>query len=276
LSRLPLYEEDPMARIDQLLDRLWVDYRNLNPQAGAIHALLESRGEKVVNDHIALRTFNDPRIGLEALSAPFVREGYVPKGDYSFPEKKLDARHLEHPSGNFPRVFISELRVGAFSAGLHAVVKRLIDAMPAELPGRWDFPAAGRPWNVSWADYESLRGESEYGAWMAAFGFRANHFTVLVNELKTFRNLVELNAFLKANGFKLNSAGGEIKGSPEVYLEQSSTLADIAEVRFSDGAHQIPACYYEFALRHAMPDGKIYSGFVEKSADKIFESTHKR
>jgi hypothetical protein len=265
-----------MARINELLERLWIDYRTLNPQAGAIHALLESRGERIVNDHIALRTYGDPRIGLEALSAPFVREGYEPRGDYSFPEKKLDARHFEHPAGTLPRIFISELRLESFSADFQATVKRLIDAMPAGLPGRWDFPVAGRPWSVSWSDYESLRGESEYGAWLAAFGFRANHFTILVNELKSFKTLADLNALLKRNGYKLNSAGGEIKGSPAVYLEQSSTLADVAEVSFTDGAHRIPACYYEFALRHPMPDGRLYSGFVEKSADKIFESTDKR
>jgi len=265
-----------MARIDELLERLWTDYRTLNPQAAAIHSLLESRGERVVNDHIALRTYDDPRIGLEALSAAFMKCGYAPRGDYSFPEKKLEARHFEHPSGHLPRVFISELKLKAFSDAMRSTVKRLIDQMPGDLPGRWDLPVAGRPWNVSWADYELLRRESEYGAWMAAFGFRANHFTVLVNALKSFANLNELNEFLKQNGIKLNASGGEIKGSPEVYLEQSSTLADQADVTFSDGSHRIPACYYEFALRHKMPDGRLYSGFVEKSADKIFESTNKR
>jgi hypothetical protein len=149
-----------MARIDDLLERLWDDYRSLNPQAGAIHHLLESRGESVVNDHIALRTYNDPRIGLEALSAPFLRYGYIPKGDYSFPEKKLEARHFEHPKGNLPRVFISELKLGEFSDGLQSTAKRLIDQMPGDLPGRWDFPVAGRPWNVSWSDYELLRKEA--------------------------------------------------------------------------------------------------------------------
>ena len=265
-----------MQRIDDLLERLWIDYRTLNPQAEAIHALLQSRGERVVNDHVALRTYNDPRVGLETLSAAFIRHGYTPRGDYSFPEKKLEARHFEHPSGKLPRVFISELKLQEFSPALQSTVKRLIDQMPPELPGRWDFPVAGRKWNVSWADYESLRKETEYGAWMAAFGFRANHFTVLVNALESFADLSELNAFLKKNGFKLNSSGGEIKGSPEVYLEQSSTLADQADVDFTDGPRRIPACYYEFALRHKMPDGRLYSGFVEKSADKIFESTNKR
>jgi hypothetical protein len=29
-------------------------------------------------------------------------------------------------------------------------------------------------------------------------------------------------------------------------------------------------------LRHAMPNGQLYSGFVAESADKIFESTNAR
>jgi hypothetical protein len=265
-----------MPTIEALLDRLWNDYRVLNPQAGAIHALLEGRGERVVNDHIALRTYDDPRIGLPALAAPFVRLGYEPRGDYAFPEKKLLAKHYEHPSAKFPRVFISELKVGEFPEWFQMIVKRLIDQTPRDLAARWDFPVAARPWRVSWSDYEALRSQSEYAAWMAAFGFRANHFTVLVNELKTFPTLESLNDFLKQNGFPLNSAGGEIKGSPAVYLEQSSTLADQADVQFTDGVHRIPACYYEFARRHKLPDGTLYSGFVEKSADKIFESTDSR
>ncbi len=265
-----------MLTIAALLDRLWDDYARLNPQALAIHQLLQSRGERVVNDHIALRTYDDPRIGLGALAKAFTRCGYEKKGEYTFPEKKLLAQHFEHSDASLPRVFISELKVGEFSPGFAATVRRMVDQAPGDLPRREDFPVAGRPWRVSWNEYESLRKESEYGAWMAAFGFRANHFTVLVNALRTFATLQELNAFLKQHGFALNASGGEIKGSPDVYLEQSSTLADQADVEFLDGSHRIPACYYEFARRHAMPDGRLYSGFVEKSADRIFESTNKR
>ena len=39
--------------------------------------------------------------------------------------------------------------------------------------------------------------------------------------------------------------------------------------------HVIPTCYYEFALRHRDADGRLYEGFVAKSADRIFESTHR-
>ena len=78
---------------------------------------------------------------------------------------------------------------------------------------------------------------------------------------------------LKENGFELNNSGGEIKGSKEVLLEQSSTLADKIEVEFSDNKLIIPSCYFEFAKRYAMKDGSLYQGFVAQSADKIFEST---
>jgi hypothetical protein len=111
---------------------------------------------------------------------------------------------------------------------------------------------------------------------LAAFGFRANHFTVDVNALKTFDNLESLNSFLKANGIQLNTSGGEIKGSPRVFIEQSSTLSGEVTVQFADGAKTIPACYYEFARRYTLPNGKLFSGFVAKSADKIFESTDRR
>jgi len=265
-----------MANIHDLLSKLWHDYAALNPQARKIHKLLEARGENVVNDHIALRTFDDPRVNVDTLARPFTELGYVAKDTYDFPEKKLNARHYEHADDGMPKVFISELRLGGFSASLRSVVSDLLGQMPADLSKRWDFPVAGRPWVVSYAEYESLRSQSEYAAWMAAFGFRANHFTVLVNALKKFDSLQALNAFLKEHGFKLNASGGEIKGSPDVFLEQSATLADEADVDFTDGVHRIPACYYEFARRYPLPDGTLFQGFVAKSADKIFESTNKR
>ena len=111
---------------------------------------------------------------------------------------------------------------------------------------------------------------------MAAFGFRANHFTVLVNALATFDGLESFNAYLKQAGYQLNASGGEIKGSPEVCLEQSSTLADQVSVDFSDSVQTIPGCYYEFARRYPLPDGSLFGGFVARSADKIFESTNRR
>jgi hypothetical protein len=121
-----------------------------------------------------------------------------------------------------------------------------------------------------------LRDESEYAAWLYLFGFRANHFTVSINYLEKFSGIIEVNEFLKSQGFPMNDSGGEVKGSPEQLLEQSSTLADQLEVAFQEGTYRVPSCYYEFATRYKDANGKLFSGFIAGSADKIFESTDYR
>ena len=126
----------------------------------------------------------------------------------------------------------------------------------------------------SFETYKTLRTESEYAAWLYVNGFRANHFTVSVNHLKKFDSIYKVNAFLKHNGFLLNDAGGEVQGTPEQLLEQSSIKAGMVKFNFVEGEFEIPGCYYEFARRYPDKDGKLYSGFISKSADKIFESTN--
>jgi hypothetical protein len=149
----------------------------------------------------------------------------------------------------------------------------LCEQVPAGAADEPAFLFGGRPWDLPFASYQALREESEYAAWLAAHGYRANHFTVSVNDLPGFDSVAAVNAALKRAGYALNDAGGEIKGSPAVLLEQSSTLADRVPVRFSDGEQVIPGCFYEFACRYPQADGSLYQGFVEASADKIFEST---
>ncbi len=264
------------SELTTLLNRLWTDFSAINPQAKAIHSLLEERGEIVINDHIAFRTFSDPRVGIDVIARPFVEAGYTAKEKYQFKQKKLDARHYEHPDPDLPKVFISELRIKECSEFLQRCVLSMIDRISEEKFSDPEFCAIGRPWEISFADADLLANESEYAGWMAAFGFRANHFTVLVNSLKTIGSLEELNTLIKQAGFPLNAEGGEIKGTASDFLEQSSTLAPPVAVSFSDGEFQVPGCYYEFARRYPLPDGKLFSGFVTSSADKIFQSTDRR
>jgi len=92
--------------------------------------------------------------------------------------------------------------------------------------------------------------------------------------LKKFNTIEKVNELIKTEGFKLNSSGGEIKGTKAELLQQSSTMADSVKINFLEGQYEIPSCYYEFAQRFTDKDGKLYSGFIAKSADKIFESTN--
>ncbi|GGA63939.1 DUF1338 domain-containing protein [Neiella marina] len=257
----------------QIFDALWQQYLKVTPSALAIHQLL-SADSTIHNDHIALRTFNVKPVGLDALAAPFERIGYQAKGDYQFKAKKLRAKHYEHPDPLAPKVFISELLVEQCSAQLQAIVSSLISQLSEDLTDSASWVHSGRPWQVSTEQYHQLIDESEYAGWLAAWGYRANHFTVNVNKLRESPELAEVNARLQAAGFVLNGSGGLIKGSPAELLEQSSTMADQASCQFSDGELTIPSCFYEFAKRYPMTNGELYSGFVAASADKIFESTH--
>jgi len=263
--------------VNTLFENLWQNYLAVTPSAVKVHELLGStQKDDIINDHIALRTFNHEKIGLEKLAAHFLAVGYKECGEYHFEAKKLYAKHYEHPDTTQPKVFISELLVDKCSPELQAIVNDMVDSIDADTVTNDDFLYSGTHWQVSSDTYKKLLAESEYAAWMSAWGYRANHFTVNINELAKFENIEDVNQTLKEAGFALNTSGGEIKGSAEVLLEQSSTLADDFVVEFSDRRMSVPSCFYEFALRYNKPDGEIYTGFVAASADKIFESTNAR
>lgn len=259
----------------ELFDKLWNEYTMRTPSAQKIKDIFTQEGNTVYNDHVAFRTFDDERVNIDVLAVPFLKAGYIEKGDYTFEAKKLYAKHYEHATDkNAPRVFISQLKTKEFSFELQAEVKKMIDSIPAEQLQSGDLVFKGRLWEQpSLEVYEKLQEETEYAAWLYVNGFCANHFTVDINRLDTFASIQEVNEFLKQNGFKMNTSGGEVKGTPDELLEQSSVLADKVIVDFQETSKEITSCYYEFAYRYPMSNGELYSGFIASSADKIFEST---
>ncbi len=264
-----------------IFENLWTDYITLNPEAKRVHDLVldeEKRAgrniSRLENDHVAFRTYKHSRIGLLTFVKIFEKHGYSVKGEYYFKEKKLYAQHMESKSPDQPRVFISELLIENFDSLVAKTCEQVAEAIPNELLTQDRLLWSGRPWQASSETYQTLMKQSEYAAWVYAFGFRTNHFTVSLNHLKAFSDLTTLNTFLKGKGIPLNTSGGEIKGSKAVFLEQSSTLAEKVETKFIEKIEKIPSCYYEFAQRFNDSSGKLFNGFVEGSADKIFESTY--
>lgn len=264
-----------MITKETLFSILWDQYTDQNPSVKRVYDVFTQAGEEVVNDHIAFRTFDDPRVNIDVLSQPFIKAGYVEKGEYHFEEKKLFAKHYEFPGdARAPRVFISQLLLSHFSQSLQDVCKDCVDNIAQDILRSPELVYSGLVWGQpSFTTYDQLRKESEYAAWLYVNGFRVNHFTLSVNFMKHFNSLEKVNAHLKENGFLLNDSGGEIKGSAQELLEQSSTKAEMIQFDFTEGEREIPGCYYEFARRYPDADGSLYSGFIAKSADKIFEST---
>ncbi len=257
-------------------EALWRDYVEMTPRVAKIRSLFSEDNPALTNDHVAFRTFDCEPIGLERLERHFLSMGYRRLAPYHFVEKKLDAWGYVPQDPEQPRVFLSALRVGELSAQARGIIERLCASIdPARIEDRSVFHA-GVLWSMpSWEEYQLLQAESDYAAWLAAIGLRANHFTISVNSLRSPNTLEGVIERVEAAGFSMNSAGGKLRGSPLEGLEQASTLADRIRVRFGDGSErEIPSCYYEFARRHPGPDGELFSGFVAASADRIFESTH--
>jgi hypothetical protein len=264
--------------LKSIFNRLWIDYISQNPSAGKIYNLFLQEGEEVVNDHIAFRTLGYPEIDIDVLAQPFLSNGYVAKGEYFFKEKHLFARHFESERDiKAPRIFISQLILSECSRFIQNTLNDARSEASRHKYSAEDLIFSGSLFRqLSYPVYTNLLEESEYAAWFYVFGFRANHFTVSINSLKTYNNISAVNELLKKNGFLLNDSGGEVKGTRADLLQQSSTLADKVTVKFLEGSFEIPCCYYEFAQRYPDSNGKMYNGFVAKSADKIFESTNFR
>jgi hypothetical protein len=240
---------------------------------------------------------------------------YKERDKYHFADKQLDAIWLEPPETEgrkcdqvAPKIFVSELILKTFAPEFQKIVTDATSQVKAspvakirELSQKAvagdqksadllveecvSFLSGGAPWaRPSFESYEVLRKDSEYAAWTLLFGFNINHFTVSVQLMKTFTDIHGLNKFIQTDlGIPMNTTGGITKGTPELRLEQSSSLAVQLPVRFQNGSRTLPYAFVEFAYRWPLegkkPDGmwhSYYQGFVVNNADKIFESTNVR
>jgi hypothetical protein len=260
-----------------------------------------ARAEDIENDHIAFRTMGVPQLGIQSLEKVFLHLGYVRRDQYSFKEKKLDANWYAPPAATYPRIFISELRVGDLSGEAQRIIRSYtdevrsdpVDALNLDNGAAVDAFLHTPLWRTpTWADYERLQSESEYAAWVIYNRYYLNHFTVSVHNLPAGYDTVErFNNFLKRNGFRLSDSGGEIKVSGDGLLLQSSTVAEMVDAEFqaSPGkteTHRISGSYVEFAERRPLlqfahlPRNELRrehrrDGFETANADKIFESTYR-
>lgn len=207
----------------------------------------------------------------------------------------MDAYWYAPPDEKFPRIFISELRVGDLSENARKIIHSYTDEVksdPVDQLHLKDPVSVGnflhKPlWRIpTKADYLALLEESEYAAWVIYNRYYLNHYTISVHYLKEgYNQLTQFNDFLERNGIKLNDAGGKIKTSPDGLLLQSSTVAQVLEAGFAgDEKHMIAGSYIEFAERRVLPQFAHLQkqdlkrehrreGFEANNADKIFEST---
>lgn len=297
----------PREFLNGVIDLLWADYRVRVPHAEKYCELVTLHGGVIANDHIAYRTFNSPALqaqaaGYVATERIFTALGYQRITEYDFPKMNLKAVHLDHPDGDLPRIFVSQLEVGNLPAETQTLINDSIGstrddwvATEAELAKLSDVASLSdaeaqalvktvgsyfsRPWNPPLrSTVETVNETSQYGAWTLLHGNSVNHFTAYINEQKVaaWPDIEATIKGLKEAGVPMKDS---IEGDPGTKLRQSATKAAtgsfaVTESDGSTGMLDWTYAYYELAER-SFEDGKLFMGFLGPQTPGLFEMTRK-
>jgi len=292
----------------ELFERLWKHYIKRVPYAKTYVDLVTQKGGKVVNDHIAFRTFNthtgEQPEGIRAIKHILNCLEYKPVSNYKFTKKKLCAVHFEHPDEMFPKIFVSQLEVDQLPEWakkiIHDRVKNthyLLSDRSIELlnilkeSGSIPTEAAEflvenlvhyfrRPWDIPKKESVlKLNDVSQYGAWVLLHGNSVNHFTAFINyqDVKEWPDLETTCKALAEAGVPMKET---IEGEKGSKLQQSSTQAvkEEVNVRGEDGIEKIvwTYAYYELVERGYITENgkqKLFSGFLGDQARHLFDMT---
>jgi hypothetical protein len=288
-----------------LFDTLWDRYRQRVSYVQTYEKVIREARATFVNDHIAFRTFASqrPLAGIATISRIFEALGYRAAGSYHFDDKQLSAIHFQHPNSQFPKLFISELRVAELPPEARRIVAHAVrshrpaidlealaalatldkDASPAaELLPRVVSEFHELPWILpAREEVERLNTFSQYAAWVLVHGYNVNHFTSLINShgVAGLDDIEKTIAALQKAGVPMKK---EIEGERGSKLRQTATEAVTIDVAVHDRG--FPAmmpwtyAYFELAQRDDVVDpstGKRvrFEGFLGPQATNLFEMT---
>ncbi len=292
----------------ELFDTLWDRYRQRVVHVRSYEQLIASAGATFVNDHIAFRTIagQNPLTGISLLSRLFEALGYRAANCYQFEDKHLSAIHFQHPNGQFPKLFISELKSWELSASARDILHRSASQHRAPISEdvliglhelkNGSMTAADRanllqaavasihdlPWPVpEKSDVVAINKESQYAAWVLVHGNNVNHFTSLINShgVESLNDIEKTIAALQQAGVPVKS---EIEGERGTKLRQSATEAAVIDVAVRDQGRETTMswtyAYFELAERGFITDPETntrarFEGFLGPQATQLFEMT---
>ncbi len=294
----------------RLFDSLWDTYRRRVSYVQTYEQVIRQAGATFFNDHIAFRTFacQQPLTGIASVSRIFEALGYRAAGSYHFEDKQLSAIHFQHSNPQFPKLFVSELKVWELPAAEREIIQRAVRSHRPpvsekllvalqELDSKNSDPRSPNPdsllaeavaqfHELPWLlprreDVVALNKASQYAAWVLVHGYNVNHFTSLINShgVAALDDIEKTIAALAAAGVPMKS---EIEGERGSKLRQSATEAVKIDVQVSDNG--MPAAmpwtyaYFELAQRNNVVDpatGKQvrFEGFLGPQATNLFEMT---
>ena len=294
----------------ELLNRLWEQYIKRVSYANKYVELVTEKGGNVVNDHIALRTFNthtggQPE-GIRAIKHILNCLEYKPAAKYNFSKKRLNAVHFEHPDESLPKIFVSQLEVKLLPDWAQNIINKTVKNTPYVLSDnsiellqrvkeKGELPTEAakllvtdlvqyfrRPWDIPQKeDVLKINDVSQYAAWVLLHGNSVNHFTASINHqnVPEWPDLETTCKALEAAGIPMKE---HIEGEKGSILQQSATEAikEGVEVKSEYGIEKITwtYAYYEFAQRGFEEKGskKLFAGFLGEQAAHLFDMTRTR
>jgi hypothetical protein len=292
----------------EMFDSLWDTYRRRVSYVQTYEKVIKQAGATFVNDHIAFRTFatQQPLAGIATISRIFEALGYRAAGSYHFDDKQLSATHFQHANQQFPKLFISELRVWELSVESQNIIEKTVKSHRAAIGGdtlaalanldRDSKPAARllpqivgqfheQPWlPPARDDVEKLNKASQYAAWVLVHGYNVNHFTSLINShgVPALDDIEKTIAALEKAGVPMKK---EIEGERGSKLRQTATEAVTIDVQVHERGVPVMTpwtyAYFELAQRDSVVDpatgNKVrFEGFLGPQATNLFEMTRVR
>lgn len=293
-----------------LLAKMWNDYASRVPYAKTYQEMLAELGGTFVNDHMAFRTLalsvNGHDLGISIVKRIWDALGFRERGAIEFRDTHLFARYVQHDEPDFPKIFISELKVEELPADVAAMIRESVATFREVLTAK-DIEALQRldssptystellertyaffktvPWEpVSEEVVKKVNDVSQYGAWVLLHGYNVNHFTGYVNRhgVEPINDIEGLVAELRRRGVPMKD---EIEGAPGSKLRQTATHAvrvpvTVKKADGSIGQIEWTYAYMEFAQRGYVEDESgnkvLFEGFLGPQAKQLFEMTRVR
>lgn len=276
--------------IEQTLNDLWGKYLKEVPYASMYMDYLKKNNGELVWDHVAFRTIDETGY-FDKIEDFFVSHGYEFKETYEFKEKKLIAHYLKPPTKDLPRVFISTFSIYNMRPSIYRLIKQIISTQE-DVNIELKFEPLKFKRLPTLEEFRQIESESEYAAWVLAFGNKVNHFTSFVNKDKIYKPYYiycsssdpdwidkakhknSLDEFewlveeLQKFGIPMK---GNIEGEPHSKLRQTSTKACKLPVQLADCTIEYPYAYMEFAKRGYV----LFDGFITDQAKELFKMTDK-
>lgn len=286
-----------------LINKLWVQYIKEMPW----HSALPHSSTPLL-DHLAIIDLNSEYSGISYLQSIFETCGFEAVGSGYLPDKINDFIWMRSPETldslpncAMPQIVLADFRMDLLSTKNRNLVRRcakyyepfsmqpIMNALSKEAQDLerhvemlsqhmnqrfWPLP--------TYKEYMDLKEENELMSWVILFGRAVNHFGVGVYTLNEWNNLTEFNSYAKmAHSISLNDAGGEIKGSVSLGIEQSSTIGQNHKFDLEGGSVIVVGSFMEFVWRHSKVEkpkrfGEYYTGFIASNANKVIESVYQR